>query len=83
MEEFIENIKLLVNTLGHKLFDEKREIQSKERGSTFYIKSVRGAEAQGQPSSDGFVVFNGSKAASSTVASISPSFANFSPITDR
>ena len=29
MEEFIENIKLLVNTLGHKVFEEKREIKPK------------------------------------------------------
>ena len=28
MEEYIENIKLLVNTLGHKVFEEKREIKS-------------------------------------------------------
>ena len=26
MEEFIENIRMLVNTLGHKVFEEKREI---------------------------------------------------------
>ena len=28
MEEFIENIKILINTLGHKVFEEKRELKS-------------------------------------------------------
>ena len=74
MEEFIENIKLLVNTLGHKVFEEKRDFRPKQKQQTFYIKAARGADAQGEPSSDGFVVFKGSKAAGSTVASITPSF---------
>jgi hypothetical protein len=86
MEEFIENIKTLVNTLGHKVFHEKRELISKpintnEVTSTdnqpiFNINAVRGANAQGQPTSDGFLVFKGSKASLTTVTSISPSFLN-------
>lgn len=76
MEEFIENIKLLVNTLGHKVFEEKRDFRPKQKQQIFYIKAARGADAQGEPSSDGFVVFKGSKAAGSTVASITPSFLN-------
>lgn len=76
MEEFIENIKMLVNTLGHKVFDEKREFKPKQKQETFLIKSVRGANAMGEPTSEGFVVFKGSKASSTTVSSISPSFVN-------
>lgn len=74
MEEFIENIKMLVNTLGHKVFDEKREFIPKQKQEIFQIKSVRGSDAKGQSTSEGFVVFKGSKASSSTVSSISPSF---------
>jgi len=74
MEEFIDNIKLLVNTLGHKVFEEKRELKPKQKQNTFYIKAVRGADGQGEPTSDGFVVFKGSKAAGSTVKSITSSF---------
>ncbi len=76
MEEYLENIKILVNTFGHKVFEEKREIiiQQKSMQDIFYIKAARGANAQGKPTSDGFVVFKGSKAASTTVTSISPSF---------
>ena len=76
MEEFIEYIKMLVNALGHKVFDEKREFKPKQKQEIFIIKAARGADAQGEPTSDGFVVFKGSNAASTTVNSISQSFLN-------
>lgn len=71
MEEFIENIKILVNILGFKVFEELR--QTKENTSKsdnkLYIKAARGAGAQGQQTSDGFVVFQGSEVATTTVNS--------------
>jgi len=77
MEEFLENIKMLVNTLGHKVFDEKRELKQKKMRQIFFIKAARGADGQGQPTSEGFVVFKGSKAAGSTVPSMTQNFINF------
>ena len=74
MEEFIENIKMLVNTLGHKVFDEKREFKPKQKHEIFSIKAARGADGQGEPSSDGFVVLKGSKAAATIVNSMTASF---------
>lgn len=76
MEEFLENIRLLVNTLGHKVFEEKREVLSilNEPRISFFIKGVREAEAQGQRTTDGFVVFKGSKASKSVTNAFSPSF---------
>lgn len=74
MEEFIENVKMLTNTLGHKVFEEKRETKTKQKSAVFYIKAARGADAQGEPTSDGFVVFKGSKATGDTVASITQNF---------
>lgn len=74
MEEFIEYIKMLVNTLGHKVFDEKREFKPKQKQETFFIKAARGADGQGEPTSDGFVVFKSSKAAGSTVPSMTQIF---------
>jgi hypothetical protein len=74
MEEFIEYIKMLVNTLGHKVFDEKREFKPKHKQESFFAKGVRGADGQGEPTSDGFVVFKGSKAAGVTVTSMTPNF---------
>ncbi len=75
MEEFIENIKLLVNSLGHKIFEEKREYKSKpkQQQEIFILNAPRGANAQGEPTSEGFVVFKGSKIAISIVASFPPS----------
>ena len=74
MEEFIEYIKMLVNTLGHKVFDEKREFKPKQKQEIFFIKAARNAAGQGEPTSDGFVVFKGSKAAAIIVNSMSTSF---------
>jgi len=76
MEEFIENMKMLTNTLGHKVFEEKREVKTKRKQDTFHIKAARGADAQGEPTSEGFVVFKGSKAAGNTVASMTQNFLN-------
>lgn len=96
MEEFIDNVKMLVNVLGHKVFDEKRvlkqnlfstvvplsisrdaEIVSSEN-NFFFLSTSRGvegrdAEGQGEPTSDGFVVFKGSKAAITTTDGFSSS----------
>jgi hypothetical protein len=74
MEEFIEYIKMLVNTLGHKVFDEKREFKPKQKQNSFFIKAARGADGQGEPTSDGFVVFKNSKAAATIVNSMTPNF---------
>jgi hypothetical protein len=74
MEEFIENIKMLTNALGHKVFEEKREVKLLRKQDTFYLKATRGAEARGEPTSDGFVVFKGSKAAGNTAASMTQNF---------
>ncbi len=71
MEEFLSNIRLLLNTLGHKVLKEIREEpvdrRSENTETVFFIKAARGAEAQGKPTSDGFVVFRNSKAAHQTV----------------
>src|SRR5690606_25546774 len=77
MEEFIEYIKMLVNTLGHKVFEEKREFKPKQKQTTFFIKAARGANGQGEPTSDGFVVFKGSKAAATIVNSMTPNFITY------
>ncbi|MEX0722246.1 MAG: GIY-YIG nuclease family protein [Gracilimonas sp.] len=74
MEEFVENIKMMVNTLGHKVFEEKREFKPKLKSESFYISGARGAEAEGEPTSEGFVVFKSSKAAGSVVNSMTPNF---------
>ncbi len=72
MEEFISNIKLLVNTLGFKIFEELRKtnqtLEEKQK-STFYIEAARGANACGQSTNEGFVVLKDSSIAISTTNS--------------
>lgn len=73
LEEFIENAKLLVNTLGYKVFD-KVDISSdttNKETTLFYIKAARGADAKGALVSDGFLVAKGSKVAVDTTPSMS------------
>lgn len=65
MEEFIDNIKLLVNTLGHKVFENRRDT-SMGISQQFFIqagKEERYCNALGELSSEGFVVLKGSKIA--------------------
>lgn len=76
--EFIENAKLLVNTLGYKVFD-KIDIPPTEKESNesfFYISATRGAEAKGLLASDGFLVIKGSKIATNTTPSMSKNLLN-------
>lgn len=74
LQEFISNAKLLVNTLGYKVFDTIEDTAIKNNDAQqpyFFIKSARGADAKGLIVSDGFVVMKGSIIASSTVPSMS------------
>ena len=72
LEEFISNSKLLVNTLGYKVFDTIEETAAKNEKQEkidFYIKATREADAKGSIVADGFVVYRGSKVASSVTKS--------------
>lgn len=71
MEGFMENIKLLTSTLGHKVFDEIRETKNvkQENKITFFIKSARNTNAKGIPTSGGFVVLKDSEISTSIVNS--------------
>jgi hypothetical protein len=76
MEEFIEYIKILINTMGFKVF----EPLVKDTGTVLqpteylYVKGARGANGKGNRTNDGFVVFAGSEIATDTVPSFSKSF---------
>jgi len=73
MEEFIENIRILVNALGHKLFEGKRENQNKSAlpSEEFTLTNPReNANAIGVPTSEGFVVFKGSIFSTTTTPKI-------------
>jgi len=77
MEEFIENIRLLTNTLGHKVFEKLvSESITKTDQNVFLIDAARGAKGKGLPSSNGFIVLEGSEIATSTVNSMQKSLLN-------
>lgn len=63
MEEFIDNLRLLVNTLGHKVFDAIVKEDSLGEEAIFEIKKT-GKFAKGKPTNEGFVVFKGALLAS-------------------
>lgn len=71
MEEFLENIKLLVYTLGYKIFEELRKTQTVEEqiNNTYYINAARGAKGKGQMTNEGFLVLKDSVIASTVTAS--------------
>ncbi len=73
MEEFIANIFLLTNTLGHKVFEALTENNLNQSKKIFQIKAARGANAKGIPTSNGFVVLKNSEIANSTVPSYTQS----------
>lgn len=73
MEEFLYNIRLIINALGHKILEsivESGDNAESETASQYkYIQAARGADATGIQTSEGFVVLKGSKIASSTTES--------------
>lgn len=68
MEEFIDNIRVLVNTLGHRVFEVVRDVNTTNK-QIFHINA-----AKGEQTNDGFVVFAGSKFANSIVPSMTSNF---------
>lgn len=71
MDEFISNVEMLVNMLGHKLFVDIKDTSETKDEELLYIKGARGADAKGVQTQEGFVVLQGSNIASSVVNSFS------------
>lgn len=75
LQEFISNARLLVNTLGYKLFDtlEESSVGQQNEPTCFFINAARGADAKGLVVADGFAVLKGSTIASPVVPSMAES----------
>ena len=69
MDEYISNLMMMVNTLGHKLFEEIKEDAELNENDIFSIEAARGANAKGIQTQEGFVVLKGSKIANDYVSS--------------
>lgn len=67
LAEFLHNVKIIMNTLGHKVLepivDYEKQVDDKNISETLYINAARGAEGKGKRTTDGFVVLKGSKIA--------------------
>lgn len=76
MEEFIEYVKMLINTMGFKVFEPlvKEATEASMQAELLYIRAARGAKGKGNRVSDGFVVFKGSEVASDTAPSFPKGF---------
>ena len=62
LEEFLANIKILTSTLGHKIFETLEETveSSKTKEHIFFCRNNNGANGRGRPSTEGFIIFEGS-----------------------
>lgn len=71
----ISNARLLVNTLGYKLFDtlEESSVGQQNEPTCFFINAARGAAAKGLVVADGFAVLKGATIASPVVPSMAES----------
>ncbi len=78
MEEFIEYVRMLINTLNFKVFEPlvKESTSIESNSEELYLKGVRGAAGRGKRVVDGFVVFKDSEAASVSVPSFPKSFSS-------
>ncbi|MFZ4503392.1 MAG: GIY-YIG nuclease family protein [Methylococcaceae bacterium] len=76
LEEFIEYIKMLINTMGFKVFEPfiKDSLVASVNSENLYIKSTKGANACGKRVADGFVIFKGTIITNDIVPSLSKGF---------
>ena len=77
LEEFIENSKLLVNTLGYKVFEKVDTSVVDNELELMYIRAARGANAKGFLVSDGFLVVKDSRIAFDTTVSMPDTLVKF------
>ena len=74
MEEFIDNIKLLIGTLGFKIFEPLVSPNETARQETLFIQAARGADAQGIRTPEGFVVLKNSRITTKTTNSYADNY---------
>lgn len=72
-EEFIENAKMILNTLGVKAFVPVLDPAAIHKNDTDYIINVAGVTARGRRTTDGFVVYKGSSVCKSPASSLQKS----------
>lgn len=76
MDEFISNIKLLIGTLGFKIFEPLFSQTESNPDNILYIQTARGINARGISTSEGFVILEGSRISNSTISSCHNNYLN-------
>ena len=73
MSEYLSNLKILVNTMGHKLLEPLSESKEDEK-EIYFIKSARGSNGKAIVTNEGVVVLAGSEIAVEIAPSMSRAF---------
>ncbi|WP_241960431.1 DUF4357 domain-containing protein [Staphylococcus haemolyticus] len=60
MEEFIENLKLVIGALGYKVFEEITNEDAIDKSEPILFYNVKNVEAKGKRTTEGFVLLRGS-----------------------
>lgn len=73
MDEFIDNMRLILGVLGHKILEPSVNSKNNGNNSLFVLQDRSGIKASGKPVSEGFAVLKDSKIAENVAASLSKS----------
>ncbi|MBD5452807.1 MAG: GIY-YIG nuclease family protein [Lachnospiraceae bacterium] len=73
MDEFIDNMRLVLGVLGHKILDFSVNNKKDEKTPLFTLQDRSGVRATSRPISEGFAVLKGSKIAMEVAPSLSKS----------
>lgn len=76
MDEFIDNMRLILGVLGHKILEPSIKRKSDEKEILYILQDRSGIKASGKPISEGFAVLKGSKVANNVATSLSKSVIN-------
>ena len=75
-DEFIDNMRLILGVLGHKILEPSIKRKSDEKENLYILQDRTGIKANGKPISEGFAVLKGSKIADNVATSLSKSVIN-------
>lgn len=73
MDEFIDNMRLILGVLGHKILEPSIKRKNDEKEILYISQDRSGVKASGKPISEGFAVLKGSKVADNVATSLSKS----------
>lgn len=76
MDEFIDNMRLILSILGHKVLESSVVNIQDKRTPTYYLQDRAGVKASGKPTSEGFAILKGSQITQNLAPSLSQSILN-------